>query len=132
MLDKIKEILKRQPELSCYMVAKILGVDTRSMSVAKNYWKARALLMEELTGKTLETILENTGHWTDKEGQVYVKDNQFLSETKESFQHWTKPKRSLDFCIVFIEPYLKTFCGDTSSVNSRVFVGVNETGSLCR
>ena len=84
MLDKIKEILKRQPELSCYMVAKILGVDTRSMSVAKNYWKARALLMEELTGKTMETILENTGRyqegipdqWTDKEGQVYVKDNQ--------------------------------------------------------
>ena len=84
MLDKIKEILKRQPELSCYMVAKILGVDTRSMSVAKNYWKARALLMEELTGKTMETILENTGHyqegipnqWTDKEGQVYVKDSQ--------------------------------------------------------
>lgn len=55
---------------------------------------------------------------------TYVIDNitgeVLSSETKESFQHWSKPKNSLDFCIVFIEPYLKAFCGDTSSVNSKV------------
>ena len=63
----------------------------------------------------MERIITETTYCVDNiTGEV------LLSETKESFQHWTKPKRSLDFCIVFIEPYLKTFCGDTSSVNSRV------------
>ena len=60
------------------------------------------------------TITETTYYIDNTTGEV------LSSETKESFQHWTKPKKSLDFCIVFIEPYLKTFCGDTSSVNSRV------------
>lgn len=89
MLDDIKKIIKENPTINCYSVAKELGYDTRSASVAKNYWRAKyELLLEETSDNTLEEYVapeeepkeENKEEeitmpetWRDKGNKLYVK-----------------------------------------------------------
>ena len=88
MLDDIKKIIKENPTINCYSVAKELGYDTRSASVAKNYWRAKyELLLEETSDNTLEEYVapaeepveENEEEitmpqtWRDKGNKLYVK-----------------------------------------------------------
>lgn len=53
MLEKMKEILRENPNFNAYQVAKEVDKDPRSGTVAKNYWMAKYELMEEFSGKTL-------------------------------------------------------------------------------
>ena len=85
MLDDIKKIIKENPDINCYSVAKELGYDTRSVSVAKNYWRAKyELLLEETSDNTLEeyvapAVEENEEEmtmpqtWRDKGNKLYVR-----------------------------------------------------------
>lgn len=85
MLDDIKKIIKENPTINCYSVAKELGYDTRSASVAKNYWRAKyELLLEETSDNTLEEYIapaeeENEEEitmpqtWRDKGNKLYVR-----------------------------------------------------------
>lgn len=88
MLDDIKKIIKENPTINCYSVAKELGYDTRSASVAKNYWRAKyELLLEETSDNTLEEYVapkeepkENNEEeitmpqtWRDKGNKLYVR-----------------------------------------------------------
>ena len=88
MLDDIKKIIKENPDINCYSVAKELGYDTRSASVAKNYWRAKyELLLEETPNYSLEEdvapveepVEENEEEmtmpqtWRDKGNKLYVK-----------------------------------------------------------
>ncbi len=56
MLEKMKEILRENPDFNAYQVAKEVGKDPRSGTVAKNYWMAKCELMEEFLGKTLADL----------------------------------------------------------------------------
>lgn len=87
MLDDIKKIIKENPNINCYSVAKELGYDTRNLSIAKNYWRAKYELLEEFSGHSLEEyaapieepIEENEEEmtmpqtWRDKGNKLYVK-----------------------------------------------------------
>lgn len=89
MLDDIKKIIKENPDINCYSVAKELGYDTRNLSVAKNYWRAKyELLLEETSSHSLEEYVapeedpkeENKEEeitmpetWRDKGNKLYVK-----------------------------------------------------------
>ena len=88
MLDDIKDILREKPGINCYSVAKELGYDTRSASVAKNYWRAKyELLLEETsdysqreyTAPVEEPKEENEEEitmpetWRDKGNKLYVR-----------------------------------------------------------
>lgn len=94
MLDDIKKILQENPNINCYSVAKELGYDTRSASVAKNYWRAKyELLLEKTSGNVSEEYVapvkepeeekeEEIGMpqmWRDKGNKLYVKGS--LSNT---------------------------------------------------
>ena len=99
MLEQIKDILRKEPEASCYAVAKAVGRTPTNPNAIKNYWRAKyELLLEEV--QQGQCVLEanevsNTrippeeaapeeptyqedmpSQWTDKEGQVYVKGKQ--------------------------------------------------------
>ena len=109
MLEKIKEMLKIDENITCYKISQKLNKNPRDLNVAKNYWKAKyELLLEQvqesesykdksptetlITKSPAETqtkkFSEDTApeesnyqegvpnQWIDKEGQVYVKDNQ--------------------------------------------------------
>lgn len=87
MLDDIKKIIKENPNINCYSVAKELGYDTRNLSIAKNYWRAKYELLEEFSGHSLEEYVapeeepkeENEEEitmpqtWRDKGNKLYVK-----------------------------------------------------------
>lgn len=88
MLDDIKKIIKENPNINCYSVAKELGYDTRNLSVAKNYWRAKyELLLEETSDNTLEEYVAPEEEpkeeqeeeitmpetWRDKGNKLYVK-----------------------------------------------------------
>ena len=87
MLDDIKKIIKENPDINCYSVAKELGYDTRNLSIAKNYWRAKYELLEEFSGHSLEEYVapeeepkeENKEEitmpetWRDKGNKLYVK-----------------------------------------------------------
>lgn len=85
MLDDIKKIIKENPTINCYSVAKELGYDTRSASVAKNYWRAKyELLLEETSDNTLEEYIAPAEEeqeeemtmpqtWRDKGNKLYVR-----------------------------------------------------------
>ena len=53
MLEEMKEVLRKHPDYNCNQVAKETGRESRSSTVAKNYWMAKCELMEEFSGKTL-------------------------------------------------------------------------------
>ena len=54
--------------------ARTLGKNSQNnKSFGLAYWQARALLMEELTGQTIRTLLDNTDR-IDNEGPVIDKD----------------------------------------------------------
>lgn len=88
MLDDIKKIIKENPDINCYSVAKELGYDTRNLSVAKNYWRAKYELLlegtsgnvsEEYTAPIEEPVEENEEEmtmpqtWRDKGNKLYVR-----------------------------------------------------------
>ena len=88
MLDDIKKILQENPNINCYSVAKELGYDTRSASVAKNYWRAKyELLLEKSSGNVSEEYIapveepeeekeEEIGMpqmWRDNGNKLYVR-----------------------------------------------------------
>lgn len=89
MLEEIKRVLRKEPELSCYAVAKEIGREPTNPNVPKNYWKAKyELLLEQVQKeKSLQGTMspENTAsveschqegvpdQWTDSEGAFYVK-----------------------------------------------------------
>ena len=59
MKEKIKTILLQNPNITLPEAARVLGRDPqgdKNFRIA--YWQARALLIEELTGKTLRAILD--------------------------------------------------------------------------
>ena len=92
MLDDIKRILRENPNINCYSVAKELGYDTRNLSVAKNYWRAKyEILLEETSGHVLgdytapveEPIEEEKEEeigmpqmWRDNGSKLYAKGTQ--------------------------------------------------------
>lgn len=87
MVEEIKEILKKEPEVTCYAIAKAIGKSPTNATVAKNYWKAKYELLLEQTQASVENSLEGTiceeayqegvpDQWTDKEGRVYIKGAQ--------------------------------------------------------
>ena len=87
MLDDIKKIIKENPDINCYSVAKELGYDTRNLSIAKNYWRAKYELLEEFSGHSLEEYVAPEEEpkeeqeeemtmpqtWRDKGNKLYVK-----------------------------------------------------------
>lgn len=61
MKEKIRTVLLQNPDITLPEAARTLGKDSQNnKSFGLAYWQARALLMEELTGKTIRTLLENT------------------------------------------------------------------------
>ena len=91
MLDDIKKLLQENPNINCYSVAKELGYDTRNLSVAKNYWRAKyELLLEESSGNVSEEYVapaeepkeENKEEitmpetWRDRGNKLYAKGTQ--------------------------------------------------------
>lgn len=67
MKNEIRTLLLRDPMMTMPDVAKALGKDPQNnKNVVIAYWKARSLLMEELTGETIGTLLDK-----DLIGTVY-------------------------------------------------------------
>lgn len=67
MKNEIRTLLLRDPMMTMPEVAKTLGKDPQNnKNVVIAYWKARSLLMEELTGETIGTLLNK-----DPIGTVY-------------------------------------------------------------
>lgn len=61
MKEKMRALLLQNPNITLSEAARALNANERNCkSVRVAYWQARALLMEELTGKTIRTLLENT------------------------------------------------------------------------
>lgn len=61
MKEKVRTVLLQNPDITLPEAARTLGKDSQNnKSFGLAYWQARALLMEELTGKTIRTLLENT------------------------------------------------------------------------
>ena len=58
MLEEIKEVLRKEPEISCYAVAKKIGRQPTNPNVPKNYWRAKyELLLEQVQkNKSLQDI----------------------------------------------------------------------------
>lgn len=71
MKEKIKTILLQNPNITLPEAARVLG---RNPQGDKNfriaYWQARALLIEELTGKTLRAILDEGPKDNIDEGHI--------------------------------------------------------------
>lgn len=58
----MRALLLQNPDITLPAAARALNANERNCkSVRVAYWQARALLMEELTGKTLRAILDE-GH----------------------------------------------------------------------
>ena len=87
MKEKMRALLLENPDITMPEAARALNANERNCkSVRVAYWQARALLMEELTGKTLRAILDegpkdniDEGHTNDtdsidNEGPVIDKD----------------------------------------------------------
>lgn len=79
MKEKMRALLLQNPDITLPEAARALNANERNCkSVRVAYWQARALLMEELTGQTIRTLLESTdrisneGHTdrTDNEGPI--------------------------------------------------------------
>lgn len=61
MKEKIRTLLLQNPDITLPAAARTLGKNSQNdKSFGIAYWQARALLMEELTGKTIRTLLEDT------------------------------------------------------------------------
>ena len=61
MKEQIRTLLLQNPDITLPEAARTLGKDSQNnKSFGLAYWQARALLMEELTGQTIRTLLENT------------------------------------------------------------------------
>ena len=59
MKEKMRALLLQKPDITLPEAARALNVNERNCkSVRVAYWQARALLIEELTGKTLRAILD--------------------------------------------------------------------------
>lgn len=59
MKEKMRALLLQKPDITLPEAARALNVNERDCkSVRVAYWQARALLIEELTGKTLSAILD--------------------------------------------------------------------------
>lgn len=74
MKEKIRTLLLQNPDITMPEAARTLGKNSQNnKSFGLAYWQARALLMEELTGQTIRTLLDNTDR-IDNEGPVIDKD----------------------------------------------------------
>lgn len=61
MKEQIRTLLLQNPGITLPEAARTLGKDPQNnKSFGLAYWQARTLLMEELTGQTIRTLLENT------------------------------------------------------------------------
>ena len=80
MKNEIRTLLLRDPMMTMPEVAKTLGKDPQNnKNVVIAYWKARSLLMEELTGETIGTLLNK-----DPIGTVYGdKDRKDPTENRD-------------------------------------------------
>lgn len=117
MKEKIKTILLQNPNITLPEAARVLGRDPqgdKNFRIA--YWQARALLIEELTGKTLRAILDggpkdniDEGHTVDTDSidsKIYSTERMvFDKETGELLEH-TEDR----YKVVSIEPnYIKVY-----------------------
>lgn len=74
MKEKMRALLLENPDITMPEAARALNANERNCkSVRVAYWQARALLMEELTGQTIRTLLDNTDR-IDNEDPVIDKD----------------------------------------------------------
>lgn len=61
MKEQIRTLLLQNPDITLPEAARTLGKDPQNnKTFGLAYWQARTLLMEELTGQTIRTLLENT------------------------------------------------------------------------
>lgn len=61
MKEKIRTLLLQNPDITMPEAARTLGKNSQNnKSFGLAYWQSRALLMEELTGQTIRTLLDNT------------------------------------------------------------------------
>lgn len=88
MKEKMRALLLQNPDITLPEAARALNANERNCkSVRVAYWQARALLMEELTGKTLRAILDE-GHTVDtdrigNEGHI----NSMGHMSRDLFEH---------------------------------------------
>ena len=61
MKEQIRTLLLQNPGITLPEAARTLGKDPQNnKSFGLAYWQARTLLIEELTGQTIRTLLEST------------------------------------------------------------------------
>lgn len=76
MKEKMRALLLQNPDITLPEAARALNANERNCkSVRVAYWQARALLMEELTGKTLRAILDEGHKDIINEGHVFDMDH---------------------------------------------------------
>lgn len=87
MKDRIRTILLQNPNITLPEAARALGRDPqgdKNFRIA--YWQARALLLEELTGQTIWTILESMDHikrkqYMDHTNMDHINNNSSMDHT---------------------------------------------------
>lgn len=76
MKEKMRALLLQKPDITLPEAARALNVNERNCkSVRVAYWQARALLIEELTGKTLRAILDGGPKDNIDEGHIIDTDS---------------------------------------------------------
>lgn len=100
MKEKMRALLLQNPDITLPEAARALNANERNCkSVRVAYWQARALLMEELTGKTLRAILDE-GH-KDIINEGHILDMTHINN-EGPFEH-TVSKERYDHAVLFNE-----------------------------
>lgn len=75
MKEKMRALLIKNPDITLPEAARALNANERNCkSVRVAYWKARALLYEELTGLSMRALLESEGHKIHNEGPLVINE----------------------------------------------------------
>lgn len=88
MKEKMRALLLQNPDITLPEAARALNANERNCkSVRVAYWQARALLMEELTGKTLRALLDEGHIQGGHEGPFYNEGHMTYEGHKDDMDH---------------------------------------------